>query len=647
MRKRIIAILMCILLCIPFVFMSSSAASDETTYKAALSAKGFPDSYLDALWKLHQAHPKWDFEPLKTGIDFDTAVSSESANGKCTVDVGTSLDMFVSKNESTQKSDGSYTYTYVDGTHVNATDFEISYFMDPRNFLSEVRTMFQFEDLAYPDYMSDSELLTAIESILDGSFMDAVDSVSGKRFAVLLREAGLEYDVNPCYLASTVIQEVGSKGSGSSGTIDGVTYYNYFNIGAYADGGSGANVTNAIKRAKSEGWTTPEKAIDGGAAFVSDGYINKGQSTKYLYKFNVNPNSYYSLYTHQYMSALNDPAQSSNSTYNGYVSSGTLDYARQFLIPVYNNMPTYSSVALNLSDAATTGTTVFNSNTIRSTAAYKVSGETSNKVASVSKGTSLTINGLQRSTTVATQYTSLYVYQLTYGLFYKVIYSGTTRYTDYENLDITKSVAMTVGETKTLGYKLSASASNIVRFDTTDSKIATVNSKTGLVTAVGTGTVKIVAYTAGGSVDYINLVVTKSSTIPSQLTSSKYTINQSSLTVSGIPVGTTANTLVSGITQSGYAKVYSGSSQVTTGRLATGMTLKLVNGSTVIKTYTIAVTGDVNGDGYIKTGDAVMVLRYVSGLESLSGAVALAADANKDGYVKTGDAVTILRTITS
>jgi hypothetical protein len=54
--------------------------------------------------------------------------------------------------------------------------------------------------------------------------------------------------------------------------------------------------------------------------------------------------------------------------------------------------------------------------------------------------------------------------------------------------------------------------------------------------------------------------------------------------------------------------------------------------------------GDVNGDGYIDAGDALLVLRYAVGLiDDLTGAQLSAADVNKDGIVDAGDAVRILR----
>ena len=86
-------------------------------------------------------------------------------------------------------------------------------------------------------------------------------------------------------------------------------------------------------------WTSPKKAIVGGAKFMSENYISKGQYNSYLKKFNVNPNGYYNVYTHQYMYNVRAPYQEAKTSYNSYVSNNLLGLPLVFSIPVYNNMP--------------------------------------------------------------------------------------------------------------------------------------------------------------------------------------------------------------------------------------------------------------------------------------------------------------------
>ena len=56
-----------------------------------------------------------------------------------------------------------------------------------------------------------------------------------------------------------------------------------------------------------------------------------------------------------------------------------------------------------------------------------------------------------------------------------------------------------------------------------------------------------------------------------------------------------------------------------------------------------AELGDVNGDGYIDSADAMLCLRYSVGLEELSEEQEKAADVNHDRFIDAGDAIKILR----
>jgi hypothetical protein len=53
--------------------------------------------------------------------------------------------------------------------------------------------------------------------------------------------------------------------------------------------------------------------------------------------------------------------------------------------------------------------------------------------------------------------------------------------------------------------------------------------------------------------------------------------------------------------------------------------------------------GDVNGDGYVRSNDAILILRHSAGLTELTGASLVAADMNSDGYVRSNDAILVLR----
>lgn len=90
-------------------------------------------------------------------------------------------------------------------------------------------------------------------------------------------------------------------------------------------------------------WTTPKKAITGGAILIGETYIKAGQYTSYLKKFNVNPATG-KLYWHQYMANLAAPKSESETTYKSYSNGGILNMAREFTIPIFTGMPTSTSL---------------------------------------------------------------------------------------------------------------------------------------------------------------------------------------------------------------------------------------------------------------------------------------------------------------
>lgn len=108
-------------------------------------------------------------------------------------------------------------------------------------------------------------------------------------------------------------------------------------------------------------WNTKERAITGGAIFIGSSYINVGQNTIYLQKFDVNDQRGNDLFWHQYMTNVLAPYSESKSIYNGYKNSGLLDTSMSFIIPVYENMPEIpvQSPNINTNDFIKDNTLVF------------------------------------------------------------------------------------------------------------------------------------------------------------------------------------------------------------------------------------------------------------------------------------------------
>lgn len=165
---------------------------------------------------------------------------------------------------------------------------------------------------------------------------------SGQSYADILMQAAAQSGVNPYVLAAMIIQEQGSDGRGSSisGRYSGYSgYYNYFNVGAYAYNGMSA-VERGLWYASQSGnygrpWNSVYSSIMGGAQFYGSNYVNAGQDTLYLKKFNVQGSN---MYKHQYMTNV-DGASAEGSIFAEGFSPQLKATALQFKIPVYKNMP--------------------------------------------------------------------------------------------------------------------------------------------------------------------------------------------------------------------------------------------------------------------------------------------------------------------
>jgi len=63
------------------------------------------------------------------------------------------------------------------------------------------------------------------------------------------------------------------------------------------------------------------------------------------------------------------------------------------------------------------------------------------------------------------------------------------------------------------------------------------------------------------------------------------------------------------------------------------------------KEYTIIKLGDINGDGYVDTGDTFRIKQSIMKVITLTGVYITAADVNADGYVDTGDSFVLKKDV--
>lgn len=314
--------------------------SDDSAFEENI--KSFPESYKVYLRRLHAIHPNWTFKADFTNLDWEASAEAESQKG--TSAISHIYPSLIFKDETNPNGiivDG---YTW----YAPAKD-AVKYYMDPRNFLNE-KNIFMFQSLSY-NANEDS----SVSSVLEGSFMSGTftEGEITKTYAQAFIDAGIQTKVSSVHLASRSLQEMGTTlSSAASGTVPGYEgYYNFYNIGAY----SGAdNYLKGLEYAKNKGWDSIQKSITGGAEFIGSGYITKGQDTLYYQKFNVSSKKAYNAYTHQYQTNIMAPYSESQSIYNSYNDNNKLNYSYNFIIPVYNNMP---SEAFKVSKTDTIGGT--------------------------------------------------------------------------------------------------------------------------------------------------------------------------------------------------------------------------------------------------------------------------------------------------
>lgn len=288
----------------------------------------FPESYKAALYALKEKHPNWLFVKMNTGLDWDDVIYNEMQNSR-------SLVYYTFP-------DWAKGSLYDSHNWYHATEPALKKYMDPRNGLTE-DAVFQFELLTYNEQNHTEEALSAF---LNNTFMNDSRPAPGTSmtYAHIFWAVGKDGDieVSPFHLAARVYQEQGKGDSPLiSGTYPGFEgYYNYFNI--KASGTTNEQIyVNGLTYAKNQNppWDSAYWAILGGAKFISGNYIRQGQNTLYLQKYNVNPNGYYEVYTHQYMQNISAPTTEASSVRKLYAKADALESPFVFQIPVYENMP--------------------------------------------------------------------------------------------------------------------------------------------------------------------------------------------------------------------------------------------------------------------------------------------------------------------
>ena len=372
----------------------------DQNYANTLRSKGFPESYIESLTKMHMIHPNWNFEVSNTGISLADAVENEYSP------VYKNLISTTNKNQlstdGSAYSNGNYVQ-FEPGWYAPSKD-TLRYYLDPRNFLDD-NSVFMFEQLSSNSSVTEED----VQKILNGTFMQGTFNYNGQdmTYASAFINVGRQYNVNPVHLAARVLQEQGTSGSATAVmSSNGKTYYNYFNFNATGYTASEI-ISNALNYAINHGWDNPYKAIEGGAKGIANDYISNNQDTLYYQKFNIVGSS---RFWHQYMANIQAPYVESYKSYSSYYNSDLVNTSFTFKIPVYTDMGTATQIAVKsnnnnlkslsvsnceLSPNFDSAITEYTCSITDDVKTVKVNAEKANDKATVSGNGDITINGSQ------------------------------------------------------------------------------------------------------------------------------------------------------------------------------------------------------------------------------------------------------------
>ena len=554
-------------------------------YCNSLISKGFDRSYCQYLYHLHSKYPNWEFKADVLEYTLDEATAEEE--GKVVLQ--------------TKNSNYWLNGKYIEGDYYYINQAVIASFMDPRNSLYE-SLIFQFLDLESSKNISNDNALNKIAG--SGNLSKYFDE---------FEKAAVTVSINPVHIMARSEQEGANKSnygaitglyttstgrkSAQGYSLDG--YYNFYNIGSYTDSNYDYTVQRGLAYAagflesnscivkNSNGkyeysaskcgqlsynrpWNTPEKAIIGGAEFIANDYVRKGQDTLYYQKFNVSTYSSYTDFSHQYMTNIHAPVNEGGRIYEAYKAGNLLNSKFTFIIPVYKNMSPDVSEPVDKS--------------------------------SNSRLSSISIDG-------------------------KAISDFDAVRVEYTYNAITSANSIKV-EAKTEDSKASVSGTGTYNF-TSD---GTVKVTLTVTAEDGSKTVYVV--------DIKKVVPSESITVNDVV--SKMGVKVDGSIMYGISPGTEVSTLVKTVTSNkGQASVVNSSNKSkTTGALASGDKIT-ISGTNEKKVYTIAVRGDVNGDGAVKINDLILVQSHILNKGKLTGYKLYAGDTNYDGAVKINDLIMI------
>ena len=605
LKKSFVLILIISVLAVLIMPLNTSfAAAKKYTQTLKSGISNFPKEYQSALNKIKDEHPDWNFEAYYTGLPWSTVLLNETSSH--------------GRNRVIKTADASWRCSCgnVASGYACASEGIIGYYLDARNFLNEIN-IFQFLEISYNSKIHN---LSGVKSAVKGTFLDNTITYRKngksytKSYAEIILEAAEESNMSPYSIVTKIIQEVGTKGSASvKGTYSGYEgYYNFYNLGAYDTGNA---IVNALKYAKDKEWDNQYDAIIDGAKEIANSYTNAGQNTAYFYKWDVvgtkilksgssQTVSSSDMFWHQYMTNVQDPTSQSKTLYNTYAKNGILDKSLNFIIPIYEDMPSSVDMPSGFSDDTED--------------LYYVNCTDGLRVRNKASTSGSILTTLYKNTKVqmiTKKYTTAN------GIVWDKIKlsNGVTGYTADKYLTACETntgsdtVIGTAKTTENLKLRKSASTSGVLlAIIPKNTQVDILQKDVSNSNGYNWYKVKYGSYKGYVASQYLN-VNNSNNNNNNDNKSDEVELNDEYAKEDGNTLIVTPNSTINNIANSA------------SGTLKTGETVKV--GS---KSYTVAMLGDANGDGKVTAIDYMKIKNNIMGSSTLAKTNKIAADVNMD-----------------
>ncbi|HHW69091.1 MAG TPA: hypothetical protein GX747_01965 [Tenericutes bacterium] len=542
----------------------------------------FPADYQVLIQQLQKKYPNWIFKPYYTGKTFEQVVTEQKY--RADIENRTYINGKLTSSEGLRLTEPGY-YSYYTDTYT-PTDGTTWFAANKETiaYFMDPRNFINIDDIWMFEELSYNEEVHTREMIFK-----LFQGSDGEKYVDYIMNAAREYKVSPIHLASRIIQETMS---GKSFTLAG-TGGDYSCTMSNGTSYNGTGIYNFYNIGATNGECAAQRGLDWAAGNRSSDTIKR----KYNLPWNTPEKG---IMGGAYFIA------------DGYINIGqdTL-YFQKFNVLVGGNInhQYMTNVKAHYSETLKIYEAYKNINVFDEKLVFKIP-----VYSNMPQKTSLPPLGSPNN----------YLKTLTVDGMNIINFDGAL--TSYEVMVPALTTAVT----------LSGSTVNSNASVTGLGKIVLTGGETNV-------SIKVTAQNGEAKIYTIKIKKSSSSNITVDSIINKINVTVNKNYMSGINLGTTAETFISNISNltneaTTIIKDVNGSIK-TTSKLGTGDKIIITTGSET-KEFITTIYGDINSDGNIDIVDLLRVQKYILGTSNLSEYFVKAADTNKDGNV---DIVDLLR----